>query len=99
MSRKRKSYEVVTPPLPSEPIQLNAAQSEQVHEAEKAVVDLKCKLANLMVQQLSVTQEVVNAERALIDKISEFAKQFGIVPEVANQWKFDTQKMTFTKVR
>jgi len=97
MRKKTKTTDPVTPP--DEPIQLNAAQAEQVYAAEKAVVDLKCKLANLTIQQLQTAQEVVNAERALVDKISEFANQFGITPDIANQWKFDTKKMTFEKVR
>lgn len=101
MSRKNniaKNVEVIRPPLPTEPIQLNAAQADQVHEAEKTVVELKCKLANLTIQQLQAAQEVVNAERALVDKISEFAQQFGITPDIAKEWKFNTTSMTFERV-
>ncbi len=100
MSRKNNiaKVETIRPPLPAEPIQLNAAQADQVHDAEKLVVELKCKLANFTIQQLQAAQEVVNAERALVDKISEFAQQFGITPDIAKEWKFNTTSMTFERV-
>jgi hypothetical protein len=102
MSKSKKTniakVETIRPQLPDEPIQINSTQADKVREAEKLVVEVKCKLANLTVQQLQTAQEVVQAERALVDQISELAKQFGITPDVAKEWKFDTRRMTFEKV-
>lgn len=75
---------------------LNQPERAAVATVEKKVVDLKCKLANLMIQQQIVSQDVVLAEKEMIDKINDIARIHGIPPEDAGRWNFDTKSMTFT---
>ena len=93
-----KNLTTIQPSKPNEPLQLNAAQADEIAAAERMVVDAKCKLANMVIQQLQMANEVARAEQGLVDKISSFARQFGITPEQARNWKFDTKTMTFSKV-
>lgn len=84
-------------PEPTGPIKLTEAQAAEVVAAEKSVVDMKCRLANLVIQQLQASQDTVRSEQGLIDKISEFARTNGITPENAARWTFDTKTMTFSR--
>lgn len=93
-----KNLQTIKPPTPTEPLQISPAQAEEVAAAERAVVDMKCRLANMVIQQLQAANDVMRAEQALVDKISAFARQFGITPEEASKWKFDTKTMTFMMV-
>ena len=97
----KKHKNMVTPltltPKGKEAITLTPSEKAVIAVIEKRVIDLKCKLANLVIQQLQVSQDVVLAEKELIDKINEVARTHGITAENAGRWNFDTNAMIFTE--
>ena len=85
-------------PEPTSPVKLDNAQMMKIVAAEKHVTDLKCKLANLAIQQLQVAQDAVRAEKAMLELISEAARIHGIHAGNARKWNFDIKEMTFTQI-
>lgn len=85
-------------PAPEQPkkFHLNESEAMQVHLVNRKVVDVKCRLANLVIQQLQTAQDVTEAEKELVDKINEVAANYGITAENAGSWNFDLKTMTFS---
>lgn len=81
-------------------IVLKDEQKEEVVKLEQEVVALKCKLANLYLMQQQTAQQVAVAEKAMVDRINDLARTYGIDPDDTSKgrWNFDTKQMTFTKL-
>lgn len=82
----------------SNSLKLNEKEALCINASNKKLIDLKCRLANLVIQQLQVSQNVMTAEKEMMDTISIIANSYNIKPEDWHEWNFDIKTMTFTRM-
>ncbi len=78
-------------------IVLSPGEAEEIAVIEKRVIDLKLRLANVVIQQMILSQDVVRAEKDMYERVNDVANLHGIKPEEAGSWALDTTTMKFRK--